>query len=81
MQAPMQNTPNTEAQPTVLITLSKSNKITLFKTAKIYDMVNKSTFPKKVRHGASSVRWVKAEVLQWVNEQLALRTETVQVRG
>ena len=73
------NTQNT--QPTELIALPEVIKITGFKTTNIYDMVNKGTFPKKVRLGARSVRRVKTEVLQWVNEQLAARTEPVQVRG
>jgi len=40
---------------------------------KIYDMVNKGAFPKKVHLGTRSVRWVKAEVLQWANDQMAAR--------
>lgn len=73
MQTPMQNAPETAAQPAELIALPEVMKITGFKTTKIYDMVNKGTFPKKVRLGSRSVRWVKAEVLQWVNEQIAAR--------
>ena len=81
MQAPMQCARNIETQPTELIALPEVIKITGFKTTKIYDMVKKGTFPKKVHLGARSVRWVKTEVLQWVNEQLAARTKPVQVRG
>jgi len=75
MQTPMHNTPNTAAQPTELIALPEVMKITGFKTTKIYDMVNKGAFPKKVRLGSRSVRWVKAEVLQWANEQMAAREQ------
>ena len=52
------NTQNT--QPTELIALPEVIKITGFKTTKIYDMVNKGAFPKKVHLGTRSVRWVKA---------------------
>ena len=73
MHAPMQNTPNIAAQPTELIALPEVIKITGFKTTKIYDMVNKGVFPKKVHLGTRSVRWVKAEVLQWANDLMAAR--------
>ncbi|GLX90686.1 hypothetical protein Pfra02_32540 [Pseudomonas fragi] len=69
----MQSPQNIEAQPTELIALPEVIKITGFKTTKIYDMVNKGAFPKKVRVGPRAVRWVKAEVLGWVNERMAAR--------
>lgn len=62
-----------KSQPTELIALAEVIKITGFKTTKIYDTVNKGAFPKKVRIGPRAVRWVKAEVLGWVNEQMATR--------
>lgn len=73
MHAQMKTIPNIEAQPTELIALPEVIKITGFKTTKIYDMVNKGAFPKKVHLGTRSVRWVKAEVLQWANDQMAAR--------
>lgn len=60
----MQNSTTIDAKLTELIALPEVIKITGFKTTKIYDMVNKGTFPKKVRLGARSVRRVKTEVLQ-----------------
>ena len=66
-------TNNDRTQITELIALPEVIKITGFKTTKIYDMVNKGAFPKKVHLGTRSVRWVKAEVLQWANDQMAAR--------
>lgn len=77
----MQNTQSTEAQPTELIALPEVFKISGFKTANIYNMLNKISLPKKVHLGSSSVRWIKAEVLQWVNEQLAARIEPPRAKG
>lgn len=68
------NIPNTEVQSTEVI------KNTIFKTTKIGG-INQGTFPKKVHLGSRSLHWVKAEVLQWVNEQLAVRTKPPQARG
>jgi len=73
MQLPMHSAPNIKAQPTELIALPEVMQITGVKTTKIYDMVNKGIFPQKVRIGPRAVRWVKAEVLQWVAEQIAAR--------
>lgn len=64
-----------QTEPTVLIALPEVIKITGFKTTKIYDMVNKGVFPKKVHLGTRTVRWVKAEVLQWTNDQAAAREQ------
>lgn len=75
MQTPMHNAPNNDAPPTELIALPEVIKITGFKTTKIYDMVNKGAFPKKVHLGTRSVRWVKAEVLQWATDQMAAREQ------
>ena len=77
----MQNTPSTEAQPTELIALHEVIKISDFKTAKIYNMLNKSSLPKKVHHSSRSVRRIRAEVLQWVNEQMAARIESPRAKG
>ena len=73
MQTPKHSALNIYTQSTELIALPEVIKITGFKTTKIYDMVNKGAFPKKVHLGTRSVRWVKAEVLQWANDQMAAR--------
>lgn len=73
MQPPMHSPPNIKAHPTELIALPEVMQITGVKTTKIYDMVNKGIFPQKVRIGPRAVRWVKAEVLEWVAEHIAAR--------
>lgn len=74
------NIPSTEVQSTELIALPEVIKNTIFKTTKI-DGINQGTFPKKAHLGSRSLHWVKAEVLQWVNEQLAVRTKPPRARG
>lgn len=39
------------------------------KTSTIYKLANEGKFPKQVKLGARSVAWIKAEVLQWNQEQ------------
>ncbi|MQT97845.1 helix-turn-helix transcriptional regulator [Pseudomonas helleri] len=56
-----------------LIALPEVMMITGLKTTKIYEMVKQGIFPKKVRIGPRAVRWVRAEVLSWVDEQIAAR--------
>ena len=77
----MQNTQSTEAQPTELIALPEVIKISGVKTTSIYNMLNKSSVSKKVHLGSRSVRWIKAEVLQWVSAQLAARIEPPRAKG
>ena len=77
----MQNSTNIGAKLNTLIAQTKVIIITGIKTTKICDMLNKSVSPKKVRVGTPSVRWVKAEVWQWANEQVAARKATPQARG
>lgn len=76
MQPPMHNPPSIKAQPiayNALIALPEVMMITGLKTTKIYEMVRQGVFPKKVRIGPRTVRWVRAEILTWVDEQIAAR--------
>ena len=76
MQPPMHSPPNIKAQPiahNALIALPEVMMITGLKTTKIYEMVKQGIFPKKVRIGQRAERWVRAEVLSWVDEQIAAR--------
>jgi predicted DNA-binding transcriptional regulator AlpA len=64
-----------EDTPTIcLIDISRVMRITGFKKSFIYEQMD---FPKPVRLGTSrrsSVRWVEAEIYQWVNTLLTKRS-------
>ncbi|WP_219096598.1 AlpA family transcriptional regulator [Pseudomonas sp. UMAB-40] len=53
------------------IRLPKVKELTGLGTTKIYTMASDGLFPKQVRLGGRSVAWVKSEVLQWNNDQVA----------
>lgn len=76
MQPPVDSALNIKGQPIIhnqLIALPEVMMITGLKTTKIYEMVRQGVFPKKVRIGPRTVRWVRAEILTWVDEQIAAR--------
>lgn len=56
---------DTDKQAVQLIDLHKVKKITGMGTTFIYEQIKKQNFPKQVKVGRSS-RWVKSEVLEWV---------------
>jgi prophage regulatory protein len=55
------------------IPLAEVEHLTGFKHSKIYNDVAAGKFPKPVRLGSKSVRWVEAEIMAWVAEQIAKR--------
>lgn len=54
------------------IRLSEVRKLTGLSTATIYRMAAGGKFPKQVKLGEKAVAWIKAEVLQWAHERVAL---------
>lgn len=58
-------------EPVEFIRLPKVKELTGLGTTKIYTMAVKGLFPKQVPLGGRAVAWVKSEVLQWNNDQLA----------
>ncbi|CAI8726629.1 helix-turn-helix transcriptional regulator [Pseudomonas sp. IT-P4] len=58
-------------EPVEFIRLPKVKELTGLGTTKIYTMASEGLFPKQVPLGGRAVAWVKAEVLQWNNDQLA----------
>jgi prophage regulatory protein len=53
------------------IRLPEVKKLVGLGTTKIYTMASQGLFPKQVRLGGRAVAWIKSEVLQWSNEQIA----------
>jgi prophage regulatory protein len=58
-------------EPVEFIRLPKVKELTGLGTTKIYTMASEGLFPKQVPLGGRAVAWVKSEVLQWNNAQLA----------
>lgn len=71
MHAPMQQSRNTEPAVIEYIRLPDVIGLVGLKTTTIYKMAKDGTFPKQVKLGPRAVAWVKAEVLQWNNDQAA----------
>lgn len=53
------------------IRLPEVKKLVGLGTTKIYTMASEGLFPKQVRLGGRAVAWIKSEVLQWSNDQIA----------
>ena len=62
------NSPTEEIE---FIKLPEVRKLTGVGTTKLYQMVNNGLFPPQVKLGGRAVAWVKSEVLQWNNDQIA----------
>jgi prophage regulatory protein len=58
-------------EPVEFIRLPEVKKLTSLGTTKIYTMANQGLFPKQVPLGGRSVGWIKSEVLQWNQAQIA----------
>jgi prophage regulatory protein len=53
------------------IRLPEVKKLVGLGTTKIYTMASQGLFPKQVPLGGRAVAWIKSEVLQWNNDQIA----------
>ena len=58
-------------EPVEFIRLPEVKKLVGLGTTKIYTMASDGLFPKQVKLGGRAVAWVKSEVLQWNNDQVA----------
>ncbi|MCQ9423421.1 AlpA family transcriptional regulator [Pseudomonas sp. LJDD11] len=54
------------------IKLPEVLRLTGVGTTKLYDMVKTGVFPAQVKLGERSVAWIKAEVLEWNRDRVAL---------
>ena len=58
-------------EPVEFIRLPEVKKLVGLGTTKIYTMASDGLFPKQVPLGGRSVGWIKSEVLQWNQAQIA----------
>lgn len=61
-----------------LIPLREVMKRTGRRRSAIYDDINKGRFPKPVRLGKRSSRWVASEVAEWINDRIRERDKQLQ---
>lgn len=56
-----------------LWSLKKVREVTGFGTSNVYRLMDDRKFPQPIRVGDRSVRWLKSEVVEYINERLAER--------
>ncbi|CAD6551459.1 helix-turn-helix transcriptional regulator [Paraburkholderia sabiae] len=54
----------------ILIPRSRVSEITGLQRSALYDRIARGDFPKPVTIGSASVRWIEAEVIGWVQQQI-----------
>lgn len=59
--------------PTDLITIKEVEKTTSFKKSAIYLRIGQGTFPRQVKLGSRTARWVRGEVEAWKQEMINQR--------
>ncbi|EDT7238847.1 TPA: helix-turn-helix transcriptional regulator [Salmonella enterica subsp. enterica] len=59
--------------PTDLITIKEVEKTTGFKKSAIYLRIVQGTFPRQVKLGSRTARWVRGEVEAWKQEIIKQR--------
>ncbi|HZZ04323.1 helix-turn-helix transcriptional regulator [Paraburkholderia sp.] len=60
------------ADPTIpiLIPRSRVSEITGLQRSALYERIARDEFPKPVTIGSAAVRWIEAEVVAWVQQQI-----------
>lgn len=61
--------------PTDLITIKEVEKTTGIKKSTIYIQISQGEFPKQVKLGSRTSRWVRGEVEAWKQEWIKQRGE------
>lgn len=60
----------------ILIPRSRVSQITGLQRSALYERIARGEFPKPVTIGSAAVRWIEAEVVAWVQQQIdASRTQ------
>lgn len=59
--------------PTDLITIKEVEKTTGFKKSAIYLRIGQGAFPKQVKLGSRTARWVRGEIEAWKQELIKQR--------
>ncbi|EGQ6365068.1 AlpA family transcriptional regulator [Salmonella enterica] len=63
------------ALPTDLLTIKEVEKTTGIKKSNIYLHISQGVFPKQVKLGSRTSRWVRSEVEAWKQEWIKRRVE------
>ncbi|MEY6764105.1 helix-turn-helix transcriptional regulator [Kluyvera ascorbata] len=63
------------ALPTDLLTIKEVEKTTGIKKSNIYLQISQGVFPKQVKLGSRTSRWVRIEVEAWKQEWIKRRVE------
>ncbi|EAV7503852.1 AlpA family transcriptional regulator [Salmonella enterica] len=63
------------ALPTDLLTIKEVEKTTGIKKSNIYLQISQGVFPKQVKLGSRTSRWVRSEVEAWKQEWIKRRVE------
>jgi len=64
-----------------LLTRQAVEDITGFRRAFIYQSVKAGTFPRPIRIGQKSVRWVESEVREWIEDRIREDRERSDLAG
>jgi prophage regulatory protein len=54
----------------ILIPRSRVSQITGLQRSALYERIARGVFPKPVTIGSAAVRWIEAEVVAWVQQQI-----------
>jgi len=54
----------------ILIPRSRVSQITGMQRSALYERIARGDFPKPVTIGSAAVRWIEAEVVAWVQQQI-----------
>jgi prophage regulatory protein len=54
----------------ILIPRSRVSQITGLQRSALYERIARGDFPKPVTIGSAAVRWIEAEVVAWVQQQI-----------
>ncbi|MBB5409475.1 prophage regulatory protein [Paraburkholderia sp. HC6.4b] len=66
----------------ILIPRRRVSEITGLERSALYERIARGAFPQPVRIGSAAVRWVEAEVAEWVQQQIdASRTQQPANKG
>ena len=61
----------------ILIPRRRVSEITGLQRSALYRRIADFDFPAPVRIGSAAVRWIESEVIEWVQQQIALSREPV----
>ncbi len=63
----------------VIVKLPRAIQISGLSRARLYEQINKGTFPKPVKLGARSVGWLQSEIIDWLDRRVEEREAGLEV--